>query len=303
MASEYRGGCLCGAITYSFTELRDAGYCHCRACQRSTGSGAATWALVPTANFALTAGQPSSYRAVDGTERFFCGRCGSQLYVDHGDPDALAIALGTLDQPEAIEPRIHRCIEEGLSWFKLLQPLPWVEGRQLSPHEQRPVFRKPADPAVSSVSELSFRSIDNDNLRAILLLYVAAPQQRFVSLNSNSLAEALFADNVWYRGIYADDTAIGFIMMNVENEDYEGLPLTGEPFLWRFMIDENYQGMGFGRRAIDMACAEVMTWNRPSALWTSAVGGLGSPYPFYQKLGFVDTGVVEGIEHILRREL
>ncbi|WP_119460186.1 GFA family protein [Rhodospirillaceae bacterium SYSU D60014] len=39
------GGCLCGAIRYRVsTPPLQAGYCHCRLCQRSTGAPVLSWA-------------------------------------------------------------------------------------------------------------------------------------------------------------------------------------------------------------------------------------------------------------------
>ena len=38
------GGCLCGAVRYRISaEPIDAGYCHCRMCQRSTGAPVVSW--------------------------------------------------------------------------------------------------------------------------------------------------------------------------------------------------------------------------------------------------------------------
>ena len=44
-----RGGCLCGQFTYSFdrSAVQSGIHCHCRDCQKSTGSGKATIAFVP----------------------------------------------------------------------------------------------------------------------------------------------------------------------------------------------------------------------------------------------------------------
>ena len=44
-----KGQCQCGAISYSFdiSKILSAHHCHCKDCQRSTGSGKATILFIP----------------------------------------------------------------------------------------------------------------------------------------------------------------------------------------------------------------------------------------------------------------
>ena len=76
-----------------------------------------------------------------------------------------------------------------------------------------------------------------------------------------------------------------------------------EYFLWRLMIDARYQKLGFAKRALEILFDYVRT--RPGAreLLVSYVPGDGSPQGFYEKLGFVPTGKMEGDEIVMRREL
>ncbi len=136
---------------------------------------------------------------------------------------------------------------------------------------------------VTRDAAVSLRPIDNNNLWAILSLQVAPAQQSFVASNAVSLAQAHFEKSAWYRAIYADETAVGFLML------YDD-PLTPEYFLWRLMIGELYQRMGFARRALDLLVDYVKT--RPDAheLLVSHSLGDGNPGPFYQRYGFQYTG-------------
>ena len=45
-----KGGCLCGKIRYEFKQedVISAGNCHCKDCQKATGSGKATIVYVPS---------------------------------------------------------------------------------------------------------------------------------------------------------------------------------------------------------------------------------------------------------------
>jgi hypothetical protein len=80
------GGCLCGAVRYESTgEPGFALLCHCRDCQRQSGSAFAAGWRVPAAGFRVTQGEPKLYlRAADsGNEitRAFCPDCGTMLFL------------------------------------------------------------------------------------------------------------------------------------------------------------------------------------------------------------------------------
>lgn len=97
------GGCLCGNCSYEFDRgvVVSAHHCHCRDCQKMTGSGKATIVLVPTEALSLQ-GELKTY-TVTGTDgahvtRGFCPNCGSQVlsYVEEV-PVLRFIKAGTLD--------------------------------------------------------------------------------------------------------------------------------------------------------------------------------------------------------------
>ena len=50
-----RGGCLCGEVRYTFprTDVLSAHHCHCKDCQKSTGSGKATILFIPVESLNL----------------------------------------------------------------------------------------------------------------------------------------------------------------------------------------------------------------------------------------------------------
>lgn len=144
---------------------------------------------------------------------------------------------------------------------------------------------------------VTLREITKDTVRDILRLKVAPQQEHFVASNAVSLAQALFYQDVaWFRAVYADETPVGFLMLedDVAKESY---------FLWRFMIDARYQGRGYGQQAIALLVDHVKTRPGATNLLVSCVPGEGSPCPFYEKLGFVDTGKVDDGEIVLSMKL
>ena len=149
-------------------------------------------------------------------------------------------------------------------------------------------------PAVGQEAVVSLREITAQTVRAVCLLDTAPDQRHVVAPNARSLAQALFTgERAWYRAIYADETLVGFIML------YDN-PAEAEYFLWRLMIDAQYQHLGYGRRAVELLTEYVRT--RPGARWlgVSYHKGPGSPAEFYGKLGFVETGEIDEDEHIAR---
>ena len=144
---------------------------------------------------------------------------------------------------------------------------------------------------------VSLREITQKTLRPFLNMKVAELQANMVASNAVSIAQAHFEKYAWFRGIYADDTPVGFIML-YDNPDKP------EYFLWRLMIDQKYQVDGYGRKAVEQLIDYVKTRPNATELLVSHVKGMpGNPGPFYQKLGFEYTGEEEDGELVMRLAL
>jgi hypothetical protein len=120
------GGCHCGALRYRISAAPvDSGYCHCRICQRTTGTPVAAWALVPVAGFAMTSGRPVVYKSSAWGERHFCGTCGAQiLYQEISNPAGVSINVASLDDPTALPPLSHIYTDSQITWLDLGDDLP-----------------------------------------------------------------------------------------------------------------------------------------------------------------------------------
>src|SRR6056300_637762 len=97
------GSCLCGAIKFEFDEnaVTTAFHCHCKDCQRVTGSGKATVAMFPETAVKIV-GEIKTYSnlGTDGShvKRGFCPNCGSQMFTFVEEiPDHVFIKAGTMD--------------------------------------------------------------------------------------------------------------------------------------------------------------------------------------------------------------
>jgi diamine N-acetyltransferase len=145
---------------------------------------------------------------------------------------------------------------------------------------------------------VSLREITSETVRAVTNLSVAESQKGFVAPNAVSLAQALFAPEAWYRAIYCAEELAGFVMLEDESllkppPDKPGIGV------WRFMVDEKFQGRGIGRAALLLVIEHARSKGLFDVLELSYVPGPGCPEPFYRGLGFQPTGKVDDGEIIL----
>jgi hypothetical protein len=126
MKKTLEGGCLCGEIRYSVEgEVIDAGYCHCRVCQRASGAPAVAWFTVPVDSFNYSQGRPSAFRSSAQSQREFCERCGTQIAFRRGEHAVTVdISIASLDDPSLVEPEYHIWTESRIPWFETRDTLP-----------------------------------------------------------------------------------------------------------------------------------------------------------------------------------
>jgi hypothetical protein len=120
------GGCACGAIRYRLAAAPLIVHaCHCRDCQRVTGSAFVINLWIERNLVEATGDTPKSFRLAGGSGRthelFFCGTCGTYLWSRYaGAPgDALFVRAGTLDDPDAVRPDVHIFTRSKLPWLEL----------------------------------------------------------------------------------------------------------------------------------------------------------------------------------------
>jgi hypothetical protein len=136
ISPKYTGGCLCGAVRYAFdVEPIDADICHCRMCQKATGSFFAPFAGVPLPELKWTKGEPKVYRSSAVAERGFCPDCGTPLTFRYLDKPRIGVSIGSLDDPAAIKPTAQCSIESRVPWFDELAGLPGTRTEDDMPQE------------------------------------------------------------------------------------------------------------------------------------------------------------------------
>ena len=125
------GGCLCGAVRYESSEppIRTT-ICHCRMCQKSTGSAFMVAVGLSQTALRFTKGEPKLYRSSPIKDKGFCANCGSLLFdqyltpTGNSDPDMIWAQVGTLDHPETVSIGSHTGVESQLPWVHFDDGLP-----------------------------------------------------------------------------------------------------------------------------------------------------------------------------------
>ena len=149
---------------------------------------------------------------------------------------------------------------------------------------------------------VSLRPLNETNRQAVEALRVSPRQEQFVSGVAESLLEAAAEPDgrALYWAVYADDEPVGFVMISDEVAGPGYIP----HYLWKLLIDERYQGRGFGTATLDLIVEYFRGRPGVEVLSTSAGQGEGSPIAFYERYGFERTGeIVFDDEVLLRLEL
>jgi len=122
MSTPFTGGCACGAIRYECSaEPVMSLNCHCRDCQRASGSAFASVVVVPTSSLRLLKGAPQyhSVKADSGhtTSRGFCLECGSPVLGKiTEEPDIMVIQAASLDDPSWHRPTMDLFLSSAQPW-------------------------------------------------------------------------------------------------------------------------------------------------------------------------------------------
>ena len=149
---------------------------------------------------------------------------------------------------------------------------------------------------------LELRTIDDTNKDAVELLEVSDSQRQYIASNKTSLETAAKEE---YReiarpfAIYADGKIIGFTMFAFEltssdpNDRY---------WLWRFMIDKNSQGNGYGAVALEKIISYFKSHGADHIMLSTKESNI-SALSLYHKYQFSETGEMNEDEVVLRLKL
>jgi hypothetical protein len=133
MMDDLEGGCACAAVRYRLASPPMFVHCcHCRDCQRQTGSAFVINALIETDRIVLLAGDPGPVAVPTDSGRphliYRCPNCRTAVWSEYGALAALRfVRVGTLDNPAALSPDVHIYVRSKLPWVTLPNAVPGFE--------------------------------------------------------------------------------------------------------------------------------------------------------------------------------
>ena len=138
--NSYEGGCACGHVRYRMTSKPlFVNCCHCRRCQRQSGSSFALNALIETDRVRLLEGTVEKVTVPSpsgkGQNIFRCPKCRVAVWSSYAALGSLGdlgevihfVRVGTLDEPDKIPPDAHIFTSSKQPWVVLLQDVLAVE--------------------------------------------------------------------------------------------------------------------------------------------------------------------------------
>jgi diamine N-acetyltransferase len=141
------------------------------------------------------------------------------------------------------------------------------------------------------VLEVSLCQVTKENYEDVCELDVTKEQEEYVACNMWSLVESMFNDGHETRAIYLEKEPVGFFMWVKES-------LT-KVSIWRFMIDHKHQKNGIGRKALELALAEIKQVTDLKEIEICYNPENPVAKEFYSSLGFVEVGMDEDNEDML----
>ena len=133
MTTTLGGGCACGQVRYRLTDAPMIVHCcHCRDCQRQTGSAFVINAVIETDRILLLSGQPEPVAVPTESggvhEIHRCPSCRTAVWSDYGGRTAIRfVRVGTLDEPGLVPPDVHIYVRSRLPWVILPEGVPSFE--------------------------------------------------------------------------------------------------------------------------------------------------------------------------------
>ncbi|MGG0815825.1 GNAT family N-acetyltransferase [Paenibacillus alvei] len=144
---------------------------------------------------------------------------------------------------------------------------------------------------------ISLRNVDKGNWEACTQLRVRPEQEGYIASNLYSIAESQFLPGFVTKSIYWEDQLIGFAMYGLDCDDHNY-------WIYRFMIDEQFQGKGYGKMGLELIVADIA--NRDDRTDVICIGyhpDNEAARKLYASVGFNEVGIAEWGEMLARYSL
>lgn len=151
---------------------------------------------------------------------------------------------------------------------------------------------------------VTLNPITGDDVVPLGNMSVRDDQDRFIAPNIFTIAQARFHTGAYDFCIWNGDQRVGLIALidMAEHDDLNAIDDPAAVFVWRLLIGTEFQGLGFGKAA--MQAAETWTVARGKTLvQIQAVQDNVVAIGLYESLGYVRTGKMSGVEIQLEKKL
>ncbi len=131
----YKGGCACGRVRYDITAdpIRMVN-CHCRDCQRASGSAFGAVMIFP-ADSATLIGEIRYFAVTSDSgnrmSRGFCPNCGSPIVATLAKPELILIQAASLDDPAQFRPSANIWMRSAVPWDHVDPAIPSFDTRAI----------------------------------------------------------------------------------------------------------------------------------------------------------------------------
>ncbi|MCV0429494.1 MAG: GFA family protein [Roseibium sp.] len=129
--SVHAGSCLCGTVKFEIKgEFESFFLCHCKHCQKDTGSAHAANLFSTSAQLSWLAGEDfaTAFNLPETRhKKSFCAKCGSAVPNLQMDGKLLVVPAGSLDTAPDLRPNGHIFTASRADWDNNLQDLPAFE--------------------------------------------------------------------------------------------------------------------------------------------------------------------------------
>ncbi|EQB34711.1 hypothetical protein M948_20195 [Virgibacillus sp. CM-4] len=109
-------------------------------------------------------------------------------------------------------------------------------------------------------------------------------QAEYIESNAISIAQSKLEPSLKPFAIYFEDKVVGFLMYNTEKEELDGY------WIFRIMVDENFQGKGIGKAATKLMISEMSKLPDAEKIVVGYHPENQEANHLYANLGFIDNG-------------
>ena len=135
-----------------------------------------------------------------------------------------------------------------------------------------------------NTEDVKIIELNTENWYDCCELEVSTEQKEYIESNAISIAQSKFEHTLKPYAIYIGEKVVGFLMYNSVQEELDGY------WIYRIMVDKEYQGKGIGKAATKLMIAEMAKLpNAKNIIVGYHPNNIGA-HNLYSSLGFIDNG-------------